>query len=194
MHHSYSNSDCLFFFLLSLSNSFKVTGHTVLPRGVCVMGVNKALTSPEHSSSSRSSSGNNYSAVAEPAHPITDQQGETIHHNITGHSIVLSLYFYIYGLLLLHVYNFSWNSVLYIETLTDCNVTQTAAPGCEIPQGHRVGFLTASSLKYLLSAVMAKTPLTVMHIFTDVLLSGRGRAASQRHRRQQRACHPQHHR
>lgn len=48
------------------------------------MGVNKVLTSPEQSSSS---SGYNYdySSVAEPAHPITDQQGETIHLKITGH-------------------------------------------------------------------------------------------------------------
>ncbi|XP_053505975.1 death ligand signal enhancer [Ictalurus furcatus] len=83
-----------------------LSGHIVLPRGVCVMGVKGALTSPEHSSSSSSSSVYNYSTVAEPAHSINDQQGETVNHNIT-------------------------------EALPDFNVSQTAATGCEVPQGQK---------------------------------------------------------
>ncbi|GAA6067315.1 death ligand signal enhancer isoform X1 [Tachysurus ichikawai] len=123
-----------------------LTGHTVLPRGVCVMGVNKALTSPEHSSSSRSSSGNNYSAVAEPAHPITDQQGETIHHNIT-------------------------------ETLTDCNVTQTAAPGCEIPQGHRTSCSLDEAEQHLRDIAGNSVPVILNIIGLESSKAGNHKAA-----------------
>ncbi|KAB5554196.1 hypothetical protein PHYPO_G00047400 [Pangasianodon hypophthalmus] len=64
-----------------------LSAHIVLPRGVCVMGVKGALTCPDQSSSSSGSSSSssvyNYSAVDEPLHPITDQQGETVNHDIT---------------------------------------------------------------------------------------------------------------
>ncbi|XP_060757204.1 death ligand signal enhancer [Neoarius graeffei] len=75
-----------------------LSGHNVLPRGVCV---NAALTSPERSSSSRVY---NYSLVADPAHHLTDQQGETVKHNTA-------------------------------EAVSDFNAPQTAATGCEGPQG-----------------------------------------------------------
>lgn len=85
MLHSYSTLS----FLSVLCFPLSVSGHIVLPHGVCVMGVKGALTSPEQSSSSDSSSGSvyNYSTVAEPALSITDQQEETINHNIKGHYV-----------------------------------------------------------------------------------------------------------
>ncbi|KAI5628888.1 death ligand signal enhancer [Silurus asotus] len=57
-----------------------LSGHIVLPRGVCVTG---ALTSPEHSSSSDQSSGFNYDTISEPAPPISDQQEEPVNQPIT---------------------------------------------------------------------------------------------------------------
>lgn len=82
-----------------------------MPRGVCV---NAALTSPERSSSSSSSRVYNYSLVADPAHHLTDQQGETVKHNTTGHSLesltcviviykrIVTIYTWIHDMLLLH--------------------------------------------------------------------------------------------
>ncbi|TSK87436.1 Death ligand signal enhancer [Bagarius yarrelli] len=84
-----------------------LSGYIVLPRSVCVMGVNEVLTNPEGSSSSSSSSVHPFSTVAESALPIPDQQGETFYHNS-------------------HI----------TEALTDCNDTQTAATECKGPQGH----------------------------------------------------------
>ncbi|KAF5891912.1 death ligand signal enhancer isoform X2, partial [Clarias magur] len=57
-----------------------LSGHVVLPPGVCVMGLKEALASPEQSSSS---SVYNYDALAESGNLLFDQQGETNNHNIT---------------------------------------------------------------------------------------------------------------
>ncbi|XP_053370051.1 death ligand signal enhancer [Clarias gariepinus] len=83
-----------------------LSGHVVLPPGVCVMGLKEALASPEQSSSNSSSSSSvyNYDALAEPGNLLFDQQEETNNHNIT-------------------------------EAFSDFTVPQTAAVEREEPQG-----------------------------------------------------------
>lgn len=57
-----------------------------MPRGVCVMGVKGALTSPEQSrSGGGGSSVYDSGTFAEPAHLIADQQGETVDPDVIGH-------------------------------------------------------------------------------------------------------------
>lgn len=88
------------------------------------------------------------------------------------------------------IFFFFFNFFPTLEPLSDLNVTQTAGTGCEVPQG-QVRFLTQVLSE--MSLIPASITLNVAHIFTEVVLTGRGRAGPEGRRRQQCASHPQHH-